>query len=81
MGAVVKKTPLMMKDKIESLDPEVQMNELLNIVKLIYMDTERVMRGINAELEIYDEIIEHTVDLEVKNKYRLEQARASQKTP
>lgn len=64
---------------IKRLDPEQQMNELLNIVKLVYMDTERTMNGIQAELEIYDSIIARTFDEDLKDRYRLQQAQAAQK--
>lgn len=56
------------------------MNELLNIVKLVYMDTERTMKGIESELEIYDSMIARARDADLKDKYMLEQARASQKS-
>lgn len=64
---------------IKRLDPEQQMNELLNIVKLVYMDTERTMQGIRAELDIYDSIIARTFDEDLKDRYRLQQAQAAQK--
>ena len=64
---------------IKRLDPEQQMNELLSIVKLIYMDTERTMQGIQAELDIYDAIIARTFDEDLKDRYRLQQAQAAQK--
>lgn len=70
----------MMTDKVKKLDTEVQMNELLNVIKLIYIDTERVMKGINAELEVYDELISQTVDFHEKAKLRIAQAQAAQKT-
>lgn len=73
-------TPQLSKTKaIKNLDYESQMNELLNVVKLVYMDTERTMKGIQAELDIYDNIIERTVDEDLKDRYLLEQARAAQK--
>lgn len=64
---------------IKRLDPEQQMNELLSIVKLVYMDTERTMKGIQAELDIYDAIIARTFDEDLKDRYRLQQAQAAQK--
>lgn len=77
---VVSDTPQLSRTKsIKKLDPESQMNELLNIVKLVYMDTERTMKGIQAELDIYDNIIQRTVDEDIKDRYLLEQARAAQK--
>lgn len=64
---------------IKRLEADDQMNELLNIVKLVYMDTERTLKGIQHELEIYDEIIDNTFDEDLKQQYRLQQARAAQK--
>jgi len=72
--------PLAQTKSIKRLNLESQMNELLNIVKLVYMDTERTMKGIESELEIYDSMIARARDADLKDKYMLEQARASQKS-
>lgn len=64
---------------IKRLEADEQMNELLNIVKLVYMDTERTLKGIQSELEIYDGMIAKTADEDLKDRYRIEQARAAQK--
>lgn len=72
-------TQLTGKKVIKRLDAEEQMNELLNIVKLVYMDTERTMKGIQSELEIYDDIIDRTFDEDLKDRYRIQKAQAAQK--
>ena len=71
--------PLSKFKSIKKLDTDEHMNELLSIVKLVYMDTERTLKGIQHELEIYDEIIDNTFDEDLKQQYRLQQARAAQK--
>lgn len=79
MDTIVKPESITRKKTITILDEESHMNELLNIVKLIYADTERTTKALNAELDIYEEIISRTPDVDTKNKYRIQQAQAAQK--
>lgn len=80
MTDIVKKESVANYKTLRTLDEDDHMNELLNVVKLIYADTERTTKALNAELDIYQEIIDETRDESLRNKYRLEQARAAQKS-
>lgn len=53
--------------------------EMLGAVQLMYNDTIRVLRGINAEIELYNGMIDRAVTQEEKDELSLRQAIASQK--
>lgn len=80
MSDIVKKESITKYKTLKTLDNDDHMNELLNVIKLIYADTMRTTEALNAELDIYNDMIERAKDPALIDKYRLEQARAAQKS-
>lgn len=80
MSDIVKKESITNYKTLKTLDNDDHMNELLNVIKLIYADTMRTTEALNAELDIYNDMIERAKDPALIDKYRLEQARAAQKS-
>ena len=79
MGNVKKYMPLHDRDSAIDMRPSDALEELHNVVKMIYSDTTRVLNAINAELTIYEAMIDRAETQAAKDKLRLRQAQAAQK--
>lgn len=79
MGNVKKYKPLHEMESAIDMRPSDALEELHNVVKMIYSDTTRVLNAINAELSVYNSMIERAETQAARDKLRLKQAQAAQK--
>lgn len=79
MGSIKKYKALHDRESAIDMRPSDALEELHNVVKMIYADTTRVLDAINAELTVYSTMIERAETQAARDKLRLRQAQAAQK--
>ena len=79
MGSIKKYKALHDRESAIDMRPSDALEELHNVVKMIYADTTRVLDAINAELTVYSTMIERAETQAARDRLRLRQAQAAQK--
>lgn len=79
MAKVRKITAIHDKENVCEVTNEDCLTEMLGVIKLMYSDTQRILRAINAEVEVYNGMIERAATQDIRDELLLDQARAAQK--